>query len=164
MDSFAPSAIALSPIFAISVVLTASRSPVPDDQLNSVRRLVLIACAAQLLHLLEESAFDLHVVLPEAFGFPGMSLPFFLSINTGALVVWLLGALQRTFNPLVVTTFWFLGLASVFNLVAHPTMAIVTGGYFPGVLTSPLVGFTGLLLTRRLFQATGDALGSGPAA
>lgn len=84
MDSFAPSAIALSPIFVISVVLTASRSPVPDDQLNSVRRLVLIACAAQLLHLVEESAFDLHVVLPEAFGFPGMSLPFFLSINTGA--------------------------------------------------------------------------------
>lgn len=164
MDSFTPSAIALGTILGVSAVLTAMRSPVPNDQLNSVRRLVLIACAAQLLHFVEEAAFDLHVRLPDAFGLPGMSFAFFLSINIGALVVWLVGALQRTFNPLVITTFWFLGLASVFNLLAHPILAIVTGGYFPGVLTAPLVGVTGLLLTRRLFQATGDDLALGAAA
>ena len=160
VSSFTPSAIALGTLFAIAVGLTASRSRISDGELISVNRLVLLASGAQLLHFLEEAIFELNVRLPQAFGLPAMSFSFFLTINIAALVVWLWGALQRTFNPVVITTFWFLGLASVFNLLAHPTMAIRSGGYFPGLVTSPLVGVMGLLLTRRLWTATKGAIGS----
>jgi hypothetical protein len=164
MESYVPSAIALGTLFAAAVVLAVSRSPIPADQLKSVNKLVLIACGAQLLHFLEETAFDLHVRLPEAFGLPEMPFSFFLALNVAVLIIWLAGACQREFNPFVVTTFWFLGLASVFNLLAHPTLAVISGAYFPGVFTSPVVGLAGLMLTRRLVQATSGDLDSGRAA
>ena len=158
MESFIPSSIALGVMFVGSAVLSMSRARIPDGQLKSVSTLVLMACGAQLLHFLEEAAFGLHARLPQAFGFPEMPFSFFLSINIGALVIWMLGALQQASNRLAVTTYWFLGLASLFNLVAHPALAILSGGYFPGVVTSPLVGITGFLLARRLFQVTAGGL------
>jgi hypothetical protein len=149
MESFTPASIVLSILFAISVVLTFSRSRVPN---------------AQLLHFLEEAVYDLHVRLPEVFGLPAMKHSLFLAINIGVLIVWLFGAFQRTANAIVISTFWFLALASVFNLLAHPTMTLVTGRYFPGVVTSPVVGVTGVLLLRRLLQVTRADLASGTAA
>jgi len=163
MESFTPSSIVLSILFAISVVLTFSRSRVPNAQLRSVNNLVLMACGAQLLHFFEEAVYDLHVRLPEVFGLPAMEYSFFLTINIGLLIVWLFGAFRRTANSIVISTFWFLALASVFNLLAHPTLTLVTGRYFPGVVTSPVVGVTGVLLLRRLLQVTRGDLASGTA-
>jgi len=155
MGSFTPSAIALGIIFAIAVSLTLLRSPVPVTQLKSVNHLVLIACGAQLVHFLEEAFFNLNVRLPEEFGFPAMTFSFFVFINISALLIWLIGAFQRKSHSFVVVSFWFLGLASMFNLIAHPAMAVAAGEYFPGLFTSPLVGVTGILLTRRLLHVTG---------
>jgi len=49
---------------------------------------------------------------------------------------------------------WFLAAASVSNALLHPALAIATGGYFPGVLTSPVVGVAGLFLLRGLARIT----------
>jgi hypothetical protein len=53
---------------------------------------------------------------------------------------------------------WFLAIGGVANGLAHPSFSLRTGGYFPGLVTSPLVGFASLLLLRRLARA-GDARG-----
>lgn len=55
---------------------------------------------------------------------------------------------------------WFLGIAGVANGVAHPALSIRTGGYFPGLVTAPLVGIAGALLIRRLLAVTGDTTSS----
>ena len=49
---------------------------------------------------------------------------------------------------------WFLAVASVSNALLHPALAIATGGYFPGVLTSPVVGTAGFFLLRGLIRIT----------
>jgi len=38
--------------------------------------------------------------------------------------------------------------------VAHPALSVFTQGYFPGLVTSPLVGVLGVLLLRRLHAVT----------
>ena len=40
---------------------------------------------------------------------------------------------------------WFLAIASALNGIAHPVLSMMGGGYFPGLLTSPLVGILGTL-------------------
>jgi hypothetical protein len=40
------------------------------------------------------------------------------------------------------------------NGVAHPLLSMRTGGYFPGLVTSLLVGVIGILLLRRLALIT----------
>lgn len=52
---------------------------------------------------------------------------------------------------------WFLGIAGVVNGVAHPALAqlaLRAGSYFPGLITSPLIGGLGLTLLRRLTSIT----------
>jgi hypothetical protein len=41
--------------------------------------------------------------------------------------------------------------------MAHPLMAAASGGYFPGLTTSPVIGVAGLLLWSRLRSATRDS-------
>ena len=52
---------------------------------------------------------------------------------------------------------WFFVLAQLANAVAHPILAIVAGGYFPGLATSPVVGIVGLWLGVTLWRATASA-------
>lgn len=50
---------------------------------------------------------------------------------------------------------WFLGIAGLANGVAHPALSVLSGGYFPGLVTSPVFGLAGVLLLRRLLLVTG---------
>ena len=45
---------------------------------------------------------------------------------------------------------WFFAIAMLLNGVAHPLLALWAGGYFPGLITSPLSGLVGVLLWRQL--------------
>lgn len=45
---------------------------------------------------------------------------------------------------------WFLAIAAIGNAIAHPLLAVLAGGYFPGLVTSPFLGLAGLFLARRL--------------
>jgi hypothetical protein len=45
---------------------------------------------------------------------------------------------------------WFMGIACVVNGLGHPALSARAGGYFPGLVTSPLVGVLGILLLRKL--------------
>jgi hypothetical protein len=52
------------------------------------------------------------------------------------------------------TAFWFLAIVSMFNAIAHMALSLLVGGYFPGLISSPLVGVLGTLLARRLHRAS----------
>ncbi len=49
---------------------------------------------------------------------------------------------------------WFFAIAAIVNGVAHPLPAVAARGYFPGLITSPVVGVVGVLLWLRLVAVT----------
>ncbi len=124
--------------------------------------MAILAIACQVLHFAEEVGGELNRRLPEVFGLDPMAMDSFVSVNVVALAVWalsvpaLMARVSAALFPL-----WFLAVASVSNALLHPALAIATGGYFPGVLTSPVVGVAGLFLLGGLARITGPR-GSAP--
>jgi hypothetical protein len=52
-------------------------------------------------------------------------------------------------------------IASIVNGIAHPMLAAVAHGYFPGLVTSPVVGVLGVLLSLRFGALTESSAESG---
>ncbi|MBI2569230.1 MAG: hypothetical protein HYV63_19595 [Candidatus Schekmanbacteria bacterium] len=50
------------------------------------------------------------------------------------------------------------------NGIGHPLFAVASGGYFPGLITSPLIGVAGVVLWGRLLRATAERLGDSASA
>jgi len=48
-------------------------------------------------------------------------------------------------------------MAALANGVAHPLLSVRVAGYFPGLITSPVLGIVGVLLLRRLTSITRKA-------
>lgn len=114
-----------------------------------------VAVVSQGTHFTEELLTGFHERFPALFGLDQMPLGFFVSFNVAWLAilsasVWGLGVRHRaTLFPI-----WFLGAGCVANGVAHPSFSILVGGYFPGLVTSPVVGVVGVVLLRRLLLVT----------
>jgi hypothetical protein len=113
------------------------------------------AVVLQATHFIEEFATGFHQRFPDLLGLAAWSPRSFVSLNLfwlalWTLSIWGLAAHRRAaFFPL-----WFLAIGGFANGVAHPVLSAGTGGYFPGLLTSPFVGVIGFLLLRRLFLIT----------
>jgi hypothetical protein len=133
----------LSVAAATALLLTILRRPVDDDLTGRQRtaRLFLIGLAAQSLHFMEEFVTRFEDRFPALLGLPAWSEDFFVVFNLTWLCVWILSAigLQRGYR---------------LNGVAHPILAVVARGYFPGLITSPLLGVVGVLLWLRLQALT----------
>jgi hypothetical protein len=122
---------------------------------DQTARLFLIGLAAQCLHFMEEFATHFPDRFPPLLGLPAWSAEFFVGFNLAWLSVWILSAvgLQKEYC-FALFPIWFFAIASILNGVAHPLLAILARGYFPGLFTSPLVGVLGVLLWRRLEALT----------
>jgi hypothetical protein len=118
-------------------------------------RLFLIGLAAQCLHFMEESITRFPERFPALLGLPAWSADFFVVFNLTWLSIWILSTigLQRGYW-FALFPIWFFAIASIANGIAHPVLAIVVRGYFPGLITSPLVGVLGVLLWLRLQALT----------
>ena len=118
-------------------------------------RLAVVAVVLQAIHFMEEFTTGFHERFPELLGLAPWSVQFFVSFNLFWLAIWILsagtlGARRRAaFFPL-----WFLAIGCAANGIAHPLLSMRTGGYFPGLVTSVLVGVIGVLLLRRLALIT----------
>lgn len=140
-------------MMVVAVVLTLARGrgrPQP-----SARRAVLLAALPalgwQVLHFLEELRGGLHERLPELLDLAPVSAELFTRLNLAWLVIWGLSLLGlRAGMHIALFPIWFLAIASAVNGVIHPLLALVVGGYFPGLWTSPVSGLVGWLLLRRL--------------
>jgi hypothetical protein len=150
----------LSAAALVALVLTLTRRNLraSDGQLKVTTRRATAALLLQVAHVAEEIATSFHRRFPEALDLVPWPVGFFLSFNLFWLALWALsiwGLAARQHAALF--PLWFLALASLANGIAHPLLSLNTGGYFPGVVSSPLVGLAGLLLMRRLTEITSDA-------
>lgn len=140
-----------------ALLLTILRRPhgfdfAPRDQ---AARIFLIGLAAQCLHFMEESVTRFPERFPPLLGLPAWSADFFLIFNLTWLSIWILSAigLQKGYW-FALFPIWFFAIASIANGIAHPLLAVAVRGYFPGLITSPLIGVLGVLLWLRLQALT----------
>jgi len=141
----------------VALGLTLARRPSDASRANrrQATRLFIVLLALQTLHAAEEYATGFHERFPAVFGLAPWPAAFFLALNLSLLLVWAVAGpgLAAGHRPAFLPV-WFLALLGVANGVAHPLLALSARGYFPGLLTSPLVGIAGVLLWRRLMTIT----------
>lgn len=147
----------LSAAAVAALLLTFLRQPPAGDLIARERtvRLFLLGLAVQSLHFTEEFITRFQDRFPALLGLPAWPENFFLAFNLIWMSIWILAAmdLQRG-HRLALFPVWFFAIAAVANGIAHPVLAVVGHGYFPGLITSPVLGVLGVLLGLRLLELT----------
>jgi len=141
----------------VALVLTIARRPAKysDQQIDRVLGLYLIGIGCQCLHFTEEFVTAFYVRAPEFLGFVPWSPEFFVTFNLCWIALWLVAAvgikwrIRAAFFPV-----WFFAIGMVGNAIWHPLLCLATGGYFPGLFTSPFAGVVGVILLSRLWTLT----------
>ncbi len=161
MLSVLPSVVVLGLVAIVAVRLALGRpSPVEAATERTAASTVLgIATAIQCVHFVEEWVTGFHVRFPALLGLDPMPLSFFVTFNLAWVAIWIVSIpFLRVGRTPAFFAAWFLSIAAILNGVAHPMMAISSGGYFPGLVTSPLIGIAGVILWQRLQKATSEAV------
>ncbi|MDH3216848.1 MAG: HXXEE domain-containing protein [Candidatus Krumholzibacteria bacterium] len=124
-------------------------------------RALAVAVGVQSVHFAEEAASDFHERLGALLGLPGIPLSVFVVLNLMWLGIWVASVPGlRSARVGAFFAAWFLAIAGMFNGIAHPLLAIAAGGYFPGLVSSPLIGVAGVWLWLRLRSATRPSEGA----
>jgi len=141
----------------VALLLTILRRPLVVDVAarEQTARLFLLGLAVQCLHFLEEFIGHFEDRFPALLGLPPWSEGFFVTFNLMWLSVWILSAidLQKGYR-FALFPVWFFSIAAIANGIAHPLLAVIAHGYFPGLITSPVLGVLGVLLWLRLLGLT----------
>jgi hypothetical protein len=145
-------------VAALAALLLAvfRRSP---GELGGERKLAVrafvVTLMAQGLRFGEETITSFHIAFPNLFSQPPMPFLFFMLFNLAWIGLWIAAVpALREARTWAFFAAWFLAIAGAFNGIAHPVMALMIGGYFPDLLSSPLIGLAGALLCLRLARAT----------
>lgn len=160
-ESVLITALAMSAALAVALGLTIVRPlrELDPGERQRLLRLFLIGVAGQCLHAAEEFGTGFHERYPELWEDPTTWSPvFFVAFNLTWIAIWLLSAAGLLAGGraarVALVPIWFFALMMTLNGVAHPGMALLAGGYFPGLVTSPVVGVLGACLLARLVRAT----------
>lgn len=155
--SILPSLIVLG-LAAIAAAVIARSCPSPATyavQRFAAADALAVTLVVQGGHFAEEASTGFPERLGALLGLPAMPMSFFLAFNSAWLVIWIASiAGIRSGRTLAFFAAWFLAIAGMFNAIAHPLLAIAAGGYFPGLVTSPVIGAAGVWLWHRLREAT----------
>ena len=110
------------------------------------------------MHTAEEFLTGFYVRFPELLGLSPWTPEFFVTLNVLWIGIWVLSAagLRKGLRVALVPA-WFLAIGMVLNGIAHPLLALRVGAYFPGLITSPVVGILGVALGRQLTELTQGA-------
>jgi hypothetical protein len=141
----------------VALFLTILRRPVESDQAGRERtaRLFLIGLAVQCLHFTEEFVTRFQDRFPALLGLHAWSENFFVVFNLIWLSIWVLSAVGLVKGyRLALFPVWFFAIGGIVNGIAHPLLALLVEGYFPGLITSPLLGILGVRLWQRLYALT----------
>lgn len=147
--------LAVAALAAALLLLIRRSSPDNVSQRLAASRALALTAGIQCLHFAEEFATGFYVRFPELFGLPPMSVSFFVAFNLIWLAIWVASIPGvHLAQPAAIFAAWLLAIAAMLNGIGHPVLAIMTGGYFPGLVTSPFIGAAGVLLWLRLRDAT----------
>ncbi len=161
MWSVVPSIVVLGLVAIVAVRLAQSRSsPIEAATERIAASTVLgITTTIQSAHFAEEWVTDFHARFPALLGLEPMSLSFFVPFNLAWIAIWVVSIpFLRVGRRAAFFAAWFLAISGILNGVAHPMMAIASGGYFPGLMTSLFVGIAGVILWKRLQRATSEPM------
>lgn len=157
MLSLVPSIVVLGLAAFVALQLTLRRPSSTEFIVarGAASQALALATAIQSGHFAEEWATGFHIRFPALFGLEPMPLTFFVTFNLAWIVIWIVSVplLRSALKPAFFAS-WFLAIAGILNGVAHPLMAVVSGGYFPGLISSPFVGLVSIYLWYRLRSAT----------
>lgn len=147
----------------VALFLTLARGGVEGNaiQLRAAVRVAIVAVLLQGAHFAEELTTGFHRRFPELLGLEPWPVGFFVSFNLFWLAIWGLsiGAFAAR-RSIALFPLWFLGIASVANALAHPLLSLRAGGYFPGLLSSLIVGVAGAVLLAHLVRVTDRRAGA----
>lgn len=130
----------------------ADAEPAARDRLV---RLVALAVLVQGAHFAEELATGFERRFPELLGLAAWTTRFFVGFNLFWLAVWAVAVFGvRAGVDAAYFPIWFLGIGMAMNGLVHPMLALMAGGYFPGLVSSPFAGALGVVLLRRLWELT----------
>jgi hypothetical protein len=146
----------LSAAALAAVLLTLGRTPVAGARERQRTTLLYAALVLiQALHAAEEYVTGFYVAFPSSLGLAPWPASFFLAFNGVWLAIWIVAGIGlRAGTHVALAPVWFLAIAAIANGIAHPLLAIRTGGYFPGLITSPLLAVGGMLLWKRTMEIT----------
>ena len=156
-QSFIIGTLGLTLALCVSAILVFLRPGTKQWQTPRLRPILAFSLLGQAVHFAEESVTGFHARFPELLGLPAWPFPLFVSFNLALLVIWAWGLTSPLHHRLYAIIYWFFALALVLNGVAHPSLSVLVGGYFPGLYSSPVIGILGILLLVRLYRATEDA-------
>jgi hypothetical protein len=152
-----PSVIVLG-VAALAAVILVVRRPSPPENAEeraAAARVLALAVAVQGIHFVEEAATGFHERLGAQLGLPGIPFSVFVVFNVMWLGIWVASIPGlRSARPAAFFAAWFLAIAGMINGIAHPLLAIAGGGYFPGLMSSVLIGAASVWLWIRLRTAT----------
>lgn len=153
--SLLPSIFVLGAVAVLALGMVRSRpSPRDDASLRRAAHALLLATFLQAAHFFEEAVTGFSARLPALFGLPPMPEAVFVGFNVSWLALWGLSVAGiRSGRRDALFAAWFLAIAGMVNGVGHPLLALVTGGYFPGLFTALPVGLAGVNLAARLRAA-----------
>ena len=144
-------------VILASIILTFIRNyqNINAQSLERFVKLLLVGIAFQCLHFTEEFITRLYERLPQLLGMQVWSKEFFVAFNLSWIFIWILSTvgIRNNFRGAFIPV-WFFAIMMIANGIIHPLLALAVGGYFPGLITSPIVGILGILILDRLLKIT----------
>jgi hypothetical protein len=142
---------------AVALALTVYRAPVSAEHArqNQTTALVVACLTIQVAHFIEEYTTRFYQRFPSLVGLVPWSVNFFVVFNVFWLIIWAFSALALSSGArIALFPLWFLAVSMIANGIAHPLLAVASGGYFPGLITAPIEGILGVALWMRLMRLT----------
>ena len=153
--SLLPSIVVLGILALIALTLSRKSPTERAVERTAAARVLALTTGVQSVHFAEEWLTGFHERFPALFGLPAMPLSVFVTFNAVLIGVWLASVPGiRRGQSLAFPASWFLALAGMLNGVAHPLLAVIVGGYFPGLLSSPFIAAAAVWLWITLQRAT----------
>ncbi len=147
--------LALAAFVALYLAIARSAAASEPAARDRLVRLVALAIAVEALHFVEELTTGFQRQFPHFLGLTDWTTGFFVTFNVAWFLVWIVSAFALRPNyAWAYFPIWFLGIGMLVNGIVHPFLALASGRYFPGLLTSPFAGVLGAILLRRLWVLT----------
>ena len=114
-----------------------------------------LGIVALAIHFAEEYATGFYREFPRVIGTAPWDESRFAAFNLAWLAVFVIAAVaarRGTSVAMILVLFFAIG-AGIINGVGHVALALLRGGYFPGLYTSPLMLASGIAVMRSLRRA-----------